>query len=66
MCVGNSTPSPGNTREVWGVPLTAPSLFCFPQQEKETLLALERRFCALTGSAAFPKGSSTFQEVRGV
>ncbi|XP_039197688.1 pleckstrin homology-like domain family B member 1 isoform X1 [Crotalus tigris] len=32
------------------------------QQEKETLLALERRFCALTGSAAFSKGSSTLQE----
>ncbi|KAM3830994.1 pleckstrin homology-like domain family B member 1 isoform 3-T3 [Vipera latastei] len=32
------------------------------QQEKESLLALERRFCALTGSAAFPKGSSTLRE----
>ncbi|XP_026536743.1 pleckstrin homology-like domain family B member 1 isoform X2 [Notechis scutatus] len=32
------------------------------QQEKEALLALEQRFCALTGSAAFPKGSSHLQE----
>ncbi|XP_026564806.1 pleckstrin homology-like domain family B member 1 isoform X2 [Pseudonaja textilis] len=32
------------------------------QQEKEALLALEQRFCALTGGAAFPKGSSHLQE----
>ncbi|XP_007424324.1 pleckstrin homology-like domain family B member 1 [Python bivittatus] len=36
------------------------------QQEKEALLALERRSCLLTGSAAFPKGWSALREVRGV
>ncbi|XP_058050077.1 pleckstrin homology-like domain family B member 1 isoform X3 [Ahaetulla prasina] len=32
------------------------------QQEKEALLALEQRLCALTGSAVFPKGSSGLRE----
>ncbi|KAM6432305.1 pleckstrin homology-like domain family B member 1 isoform 1-T1 [Liasis olivaceus] len=32
------------------------------QQEKGALLALERRFCLLTGSAAFPKGWSALRE----
>ncbi|XP_034281063.1 pleckstrin homology-like domain family B member 1 isoform X3 [Pantherophis guttatus] len=32
------------------------------QQEKEALLVLEQRFCALTGSAVFPKGSSGLRE----
>ncbi|XP_063167560.1 pleckstrin homology-like domain family B member 1 isoform X2 [Candoia aspera] len=32
------------------------------QQEKEALLALERRFCALTSGSAFPKSSRALRE----
>uniref|UniRef100_A0A8C6XVZ1 PH domain-containing protein n=1 Tax=Naja naja TaxID=35670 RepID=A0A8C6XVZ1_NAJNA len=32
------------------------------QQEKEVLLALEQRFCVLSGSTTFPKGSSRLRE----
>ncbi|XP_053125996.1 pleckstrin homology-like domain family B member 1 isoform X12 [Hemicordylus capensis] len=33
------------------------------QKEKEALLMLERRYCALTGAPGFPKASTAFREV---
>lgn len=37
VCVwgGDSTPSPGNAREVWGVPLTAPPCSAFPNRRRK-------------------------------